>query len=48
MSGYFETHHNIKMDVVEIGRGVVGWVGLTQYRDKWSVLVKEVIGLRVA
>jgi hypothetical protein len=38
---------NIKMDLLEIGRGSVDWIGLGQDRDKWSALVSAVMNLRV-
>jgi hypothetical protein len=38
---------NIKMDLLEIGWGGVGWIGLLQDRDEWRVLVNAVINLRV-
>jgi hypothetical protein len=34
---------NIKMDLLETGRGVVDWIGLAQDRDKWSALVNAVM-----
>jgi hypothetical protein len=36
------------MDLLEIGLGVVNWIGLTQDRDKWRTLVNAVMNLRVA
>jgi hypothetical protein len=36
---------NIKIDLGEIGRGGVGWIGLAQDRDKWRALV--IMNLRV-
>jgi hypothetical protein len=36
---------NIKMDLLEIGWGGVDWIGLAQDRDKWRVLVYEVMNL---
>jgi hypothetical protein len=38
---------NIKIDLLEIGWGVVDWIGLAQYRDKWRALVNVVMDLRV-
>jgi hypothetical protein len=39
---------NIKMDLLEIGWGGVGWIGLAQDRDKWTAfLVNAVKNLRV-
>jgi hypothetical protein len=39
--------NNIKMDVREIGFGVVDWIHLAQNRDRWRALVNTVINLRV-
>jgi hypothetical protein len=39
---------NIGMDLGEIGLGVVDWIGLVQYRNKWRALVNEVMNLRVS
>jgi hypothetical protein len=38
---------NIKMDLLDMGSGCVGWIGLTQDRDKWRALVSAVMNLRV-
>jgi hypothetical protein len=38
---------NIKMDLLEIGLGVVDWIGLTQDRYRWRALVNAVMNLRV-
>jgi hypothetical protein len=38
---------NIKMDVLEIGLGVVDWIGLVQDRYSWRALVNSVMNLRV-
>jgi hypothetical protein len=38
---------NIKMDLREIGFGVVDLIHLAQDRDHWRVLVNTVINLRV-
>jgi hypothetical protein len=37
----------IRMDLVEVGRGDVGWIGLAQDRDRWRALVNSVLNLRV-
>jgi hypothetical protein len=38
---------SIKMDLLEICRGGVDWIGLAQDRDKWRALVNAVMNLRV-
>jgi late competence protein required for DNA uptake (superfamily II DNA/RNA helicase) len=38
---------NIKMDLLEIGWGVVDWIGLAQDRYRWRALVNSVMNLRV-
>jgi hypothetical protein len=38
---------NIKMDLLEIGVNVVGWIGLAQVRYRWRALVNSVMNLRV-
>jgi hypothetical protein len=38
---------NIKIDLGKIGSSVVGWIGLTQDRDKWSAFVNVVMNLQV-
>jgi hypothetical protein len=38
---------NIKMDLLEIGMNVVGWIGLAQDRYRWRALVNSVMNLRV-
>jgi hypothetical protein len=37
----------MKMDLLEIGRGDVDWIGLARDRDKWRALVNSVSNLRV-
>jgi hypothetical protein len=39
---------NIEMDLGETGWGVVDWIGLTQDRDQWRALVKEVMNVPLA
>jgi hypothetical protein len=38
---------NIKMDLQEVGCGRMDWIEITQDRDRWQALVKEVMYLRV-
>jgi hypothetical protein len=38
---------DIKMDLVEIGWGLVNWTGQAQDRDKWGALVSKVMKLWV-
>jgi hypothetical protein len=39
--------YNITMDLLEIGLGVVDWIGLAQDRYRWRALVNVVMNLRV-
>jgi hypothetical protein len=38
---------NIRMDLGDVGRSDVDWIGLAQSRDKWRALVNAVMILRV-
>jgi hypothetical protein len=38
--------YTIKMDLLEIDWGAVGWIGLAQDRDKWRAVVNAVMNLR--
>jgi hypothetical protein len=37
---------NIKMDLLEMVLGGVGWIGLAQDRYRWRALVNSVMNLR--
>jgi hypothetical protein len=39
--------NGIGMDLREIGWGVVEWIHLAQYRDRWRAVVYAVMNLRV-
>jgi len=36
---------NIKMDLQEVGKGVIGWIHLSQDMDRWRVLVNAVMNI---
>jgi len=38
---------NIRMDLQEVGRGYMDWIGLAQDRDRWRTLVGAVMNFRV-
>ena len=38
---------NIRMDLQEVRCGYVDWIGLAQDRDRWRMLVSEVMNLWV-
>jgi len=39
--------NNIKMDLQEVGCGVMDWIELVQGRDRWWALVDSAMNLRV-
>ena len=38
---------NIRMDLQDVVRGYMDWIGLAQDRDRWRTLVSTVMNLRV-
>jgi hypothetical protein len=38
---------NFKMDLKEVGCGIMDWIELTKDRDRWWALVSAVMNLRV-
>ena len=39
--------HNIKLDLQEVGFGVMDWIQLAQDRERWRALVNAVMNLLV-
>jgi uncharacterized protein YebE (UPF0316 family) len=39
--------NNIKMDLRDLGYGVMDWIDLAQDRDQWRALVNTVINFQV-
>jgi hypothetical protein len=39
--------YNIRMELAEVRRGDVDWMGLAQDRNRWRALVNSVLNLRV-
>jgi len=38
---------NIRMDLQEVGCGLVDWIGLAQDRESWWTLVSAIMNIRV-
>jgi hypothetical protein len=38
---------NIRMDLGEVGWGVLDWIGQAQDRNRWRALVNSVLNLRI-
>jgi hypothetical protein len=39
--------YNIRMDLGEVGWGVMDWIGLSKDRNRWRAVVNSVLNLRV-
>jgi hypothetical protein len=42
----FRLEDNIKIELQEVGLGVMDWIDLTQERDSWRTLVNAIMNLR--
>ena len=38
---------DIRLDLQEVGRGYMDWIGLVQDSDRWRMLVSAVMNLQV-
>jgi hypothetical protein len=38
---------NIKMDLQDVGWGIMDWIDMAQNRDRWRAVVNAVMNLRV-
>jgi hypothetical protein len=38
---------NIRMDLGDVGWGVVDWIGLAKDRNRWRAVVNSVLNLRI-
>jgi hypothetical protein len=38
---------NIRMDLGEVGRGDVDWIGVAQDRNRWRAFINSILNLQV-